>query len=94
MGGLSCDLRGATTARRFLPITKKEIFIATLSEVVTRYNRICYGSPKGTLSIFSASATLTFQKTDLRDIALEPIPVRTRDAKILIEKKRSGSSLS
>ncbi|HLF85740.1 MAG TPA: cohesin domain-containing protein [Nitrospiria bacterium] len=36
----------------------------------------------------TGSATLTFQKTDLRDSNLKPLPVRTRAAKILIGKKK------
>lgn len=47
---------------------------------------------KGTFPIFFASATLTFQKTDFRNSNLKPVPVRTRVAKILIQKKRFGPS--
>ncbi|MEK7307427.1 MAG: hypothetical protein AAB014_07280 [Nitrospirota bacterium] len=50
------------------------------------------GEPKGTFPIFSALATLTFQRTDFRDSALKLIPVRTRIAKVLIGKNRFGPS--
>ncbi|MBI5747215.1 MAG: hypothetical protein HZA13_09460 [Nitrospirae bacterium] len=63
-----------------------------LSAVVTRYIWICHGEPKGTLAMFSGSATITFQKTDFRDSNLKPLPVRTRLAKVLIGKNRSGPS--